>query len=215
MRDRIVAHRGNAYEHRENSLDAIRSAIDLGVKYVEFDVQMSSDGVPMLLHDAYLSRLFGKDRDAVCTTSSSLEELGISSLKDAVTAVRDAAVTAFVEIKQDSFQTFGRERVVADVCRQLTGNCVVISFDHEAALAARDLGFRIGFVIGGMGADSKWRVDTFAPEYVFCDQRYINEPVWPGPIWCSYEVADAQTAHRLIRHGVQLLETMCVRRMLQ
>ena len=50
----LIAHRGNAAEFPENTLPAIRSALDLGVRYVEFDVQMSADRQPMLLNAAYL-----------------------------------------------------------------------------------------------------------------------------------------------------------------
>lgn len=216
MKDRLVAHRGNAADHRENSIAAIQSAIELGIQHIEFDIQMSKDGVPCLLHDAYLSRLFGKDRDAADTTFEALQALGVASLREAIDVIRRHDVTAFVEIKQDCFTPWGRDRVVADVCRLLTpSQCVVISFDHEAALIARDFGFRIGFVIGGLGEDSKWLVESFSPDYVFCDQRHIQQPVWPGPIWCSYEVSNRETATRLTKFGVRLLETMSVRKMMQ
>jgi glycerophosphoryl diester phosphodiesterase len=215
MKDRIVAHRGNAVEFRENSIEAIRSAIELGVRYVEFDVQMSKDGVPCLLHDAYLSRLFGKDREAVDTSFEALQQLGVASLSEIIDLIRKTDVTAFVEIKRDCFAVHGREHVVHTVCQLISTNCVVICFDHEAALTARDNGFRIGFVIGDMSGASKDLVDMFAPDYVFCDQRHIHQPVWSGPIWCSYEISDAATAQRVTHNGVQLLETMSVRRMLQ
>ena len=53
----IIAHRGNAAEFPENTLQGLESAVSLGLKYVEFDVQLTSDSVPVLFHDADLARV--------------------------------------------------------------------------------------------------------------------------------------------------------------
>lgn len=213
MKDRIVAHRGNAYEFRENSLQAIQSAIDLGCKFIEFDIQMSKDGVPCLLHDAYLGRLYGKDRDAVDTTFRSLSELGIASLAEAMEIIGKSSVTCFVEVKQDCFDRYERQMVMATVCRLLTPQCVVISFDAQALLEARDHGYKIGLCLRDLS--DRATLEDLSPEYAFCDQRHIHGPVWPGYVWCSWEVSDQRTADRLTACGVDLLETMSVRRMMQ
>ncbi|MHA3724848.1 glycerophosphodiester phosphodiesterase [Leucobacter sp. HY1910] len=52
----IVSHRGAAALAPENTLAAMRVAIDQGVDFVETDVQLTSDGVPVLLHDLTLDR---------------------------------------------------------------------------------------------------------------------------------------------------------------
>ncbi|MEX2178081.1 MAG: glycerophosphodiester phosphodiesterase family protein [Gemmatimonadaceae bacterium] len=52
----VVAHRGNAVRAPENTIDALREAVDLGADALEFDVRMTRDGVPVLLHDAELDR---------------------------------------------------------------------------------------------------------------------------------------------------------------
>ena len=53
---RLVAHRGYALRYPENTLPSLRVAIEAGARYIEFDVQMTADGVPVLLHDADLWR---------------------------------------------------------------------------------------------------------------------------------------------------------------
>ena len=53
----IIAHRGNATEFPENTLQSLASAVELGVKHLEFDVQLTADKVPVLLHDADLERV--------------------------------------------------------------------------------------------------------------------------------------------------------------
>ena len=53
---RIVAHRGGGKLAPENTLGAIRLGAELGFGGVEFDVMLSSDGVPVLIHDQTLER---------------------------------------------------------------------------------------------------------------------------------------------------------------
>ena len=53
----IAAHRGGAALWPENSAAAFEGAARLGVEQVEFDVQLSADGVPVVFHDATLERM--------------------------------------------------------------------------------------------------------------------------------------------------------------
>ncbi|MFI9490423.1 glycerophosphodiester phosphodiesterase [Streptomyces halstedii] len=56
-----VAHRGDPYRARENTLRSVRSAVERGADAVEVDVRVTHDGVPVLLHDSTLERLWGQD----------------------------------------------------------------------------------------------------------------------------------------------------------
>lgn len=56
-RTEIAAHRGGAALWPENSAAAFRGALRLGVEQVEFDVQRTADGVPVIFHDAALERM--------------------------------------------------------------------------------------------------------------------------------------------------------------
>ena len=51
-----IAHRGGSQEHLENSPSAFTNAIDLGFKVIETDLQVTADGVLVLLHDPSLAR---------------------------------------------------------------------------------------------------------------------------------------------------------------
>ena len=52
----IVAHRGAMTERPENTLAAVKRAIEVGATAIEMDVRTSKDGVLFLLHDATLNR---------------------------------------------------------------------------------------------------------------------------------------------------------------
>lgn len=47
----IIAHRGASEEEPENTLRALRRAIELGADMVELDVHLSRDGHPVVIHD--------------------------------------------------------------------------------------------------------------------------------------------------------------------
>jgi glycerophosphoryl diester phosphodiesterase len=52
----IIAHRGASKESPENTLSAFRHAIELGADYIEIDVHLSKDEIPVVIHDAHLGR---------------------------------------------------------------------------------------------------------------------------------------------------------------
>lgn len=52
----IIAHRTSPLDAPENSLAGIRRSSELGADYVEIDVRLTRDGVPVMLHDALLLR---------------------------------------------------------------------------------------------------------------------------------------------------------------
>ena len=52
----IIAHRGASKESPENTLSAFQRAIELGSDYIELDVHLSKDGIPVVIHDTHLSR---------------------------------------------------------------------------------------------------------------------------------------------------------------
>ena len=88
-----VAHRGDPYRVRENTVDSLRSALRLGADAVEIDVRLTRDNVPVLLHDGTLKRLWEHDRPV---RSLSLDEVrgltagGVPTLVDALAAAGDA-----------------------------------------------------------------------------------------------------------------------------
>lgn len=52
----IIAHRTSPLDAPENSLIGIQTSVDFGCDYVEIDVRLTRDGVPFLMHDAFLLR---------------------------------------------------------------------------------------------------------------------------------------------------------------
>ncbi|GAA0428588.1 glycerophosphodiester phosphodiesterase [Streptomyces luteireticuli] len=100
MAIRAVAHRGDPYVHRENTLPSIRSAWRAGAPTVEIDVRLTRDGVPVLLHDATLERLWGHRRMLSSVTAEELRSLtggGVPTLAEAL-ALADGSGELFLDL---------------------------------------------------------------------------------------------------------------------
>ena len=52
-----MAHRGGAIEHLENSMPAFEACVAMGYRYLETDVRVTADGVPIVFHDPTLDRV--------------------------------------------------------------------------------------------------------------------------------------------------------------
>jgi glycerophosphoryl diester phosphodiesterase len=96
-----LAHRGDWRHARENTIPALLAAMDIpACDGLEFDVLLSSDGVPILLHDETLERTLGRPQRTDSLTAAALGDLGIPTLADALAAVPRRAVLD-VELKDD------------------------------------------------------------------------------------------------------------------
>ncbi|MFD5794013.1 glycerophosphodiester phosphodiesterase [Streptomyces diastatochromogenes] len=132
-----VAHRGAPYRFRENTLDSLRSALDLGADAVEIDVRLTRDGVPVLLHDGTLKRLWEHDRPLLSLSADEVRGLtagGVPTLAEALATTGDSRVMVDLCGRVDR-RTVQR---VMDVVRQSGARDRVYYCAHaEAMLAVR------------------------------------------------------------------------------
>ncbi|MBS8241549.1 glycerophosphodiester phosphodiesterase [Marinobacter lipolyticus] len=109
----VTAHRGSAFKAPENTLSAIEQAIADGADYVEIDVQLTADGVPVLWHDSDMTRIFGlgqrisetpfdaiRNRDAGTWFDQRFGSERIATLAEAIETARGRA-GLFVDLKPD------------------------------------------------------------------------------------------------------------------
>lgn len=227
----IVAHRGDAEHFPENTLPALESAWRRGIAHVEFDVQLSADGVPFVIHDASLERTTRCAGDVRFMMSGQLDGVDAGEparfgRAHAGTALpRLAAVAglmeglpgarAFVEVKRASLVHHGRAQCIARVLAAIAPvleRCAVISFDADAVRLARTSArVPIGWVLDGDPLQLRAVLELLDPEYVFCDHRRLpagREPPAGRWVWVAYEVADAALALELAGRGVAMVESM-------
>ena len=83
-----LAHRGDWRRSPENSLAAFLAALAVpGCDGLEFDVRLSSDGIPVLSHDETLGRVQGVAARVDRLTASQLADHGVASLEEILTAL--------------------------------------------------------------------------------------------------------------------------------
>lgn len=75
----ITAHRGSSKSAPENTMSAIRLAVEELADSAEIDVQETKDGVVVLCHDSSLKRVAGVNRTVGSYTFEELEQLDVGS----------------------------------------------------------------------------------------------------------------------------------------
>ena len=123
---RVMAHRGASGHAPENTLAAMASACELGCTWVEFDVRLSRDDVPVLIHDATLKRTAGEDLRIEDVHSEDLGGIDagswfdpfwrderIPTLAQALDACLVLGLTPNIEIKADTGQGMATAAAVA------------------------------------------------------------------------------------------------------
>jgi len=153
-RPRIVAHRGGACEYPENSIAAFRNAARLGVDAIELDVHLSSDGVPIVIHDADLaqtSHSTGLVGERTAQKLSNVELRGGGGAMPTLNLVLRISAAhrleTLVEVKHPPGQRRydGIELAIAqDVVRSgIIAQCTAIGFDEELLTRIKELEPRI------------------------------------------------------------------------
>ncbi len=238
----LIAHRGYTLHYPENTQVAIAAAVRAGACCVEFDIQLTADNVPVLLHDADLKRMAGADQcihDLTLTQArefsfgearrlgKTFAEVRIATLADIACYLATTPRTrAFVEIKRASLRRFGLERVmhaVFDVIANVARQCVIISFDAEALRYTRaHTALPIGWVFEPWSQDALEVAAELRPEYVFTDHETLPDSMIALPQsattpwqWAVYEVADPEVALQLAQRGAALIETYAIGEMLR
>jgi glycerophosphoryl diester phosphodiesterase len=150
----IIGHRGAAGLAPENTIAAIRAAASAGARWVELDIALTRDGVPVLLHDATLERTTdgaGKLADMDLAGLVQLDAgswfaprfLGqrVPSLAEAIDELGRFRLGATLEMKPAAGNADATARaVVATLRRHWPGHLpppLLSSFDRAALAAAR------------------------------------------------------------------------------
>ena len=148
----ITAHRGASRLAFENSLAAIRKAIELGADFAEIDVHLTADGVPVLVHDDDLKRLAGDPRRVADLTLDLIRTLDVGSsfdrafageriatLEEAINLSR-GKISLNIELKPTGADREKLARAVADLIRheRFETGCFVTSLDLKSVELAHD-----------------------------------------------------------------------------
>ncbi|MBI4083169.1 MAG: glycerophosphodiester phosphodiesterase [Candidatus Lambdaproteobacteria bacterium] len=234
-RTAVLAHRGNSGEAPENTLAAFRPVAATGADGVEFDVQASADGVPVVIHDLTLRRTAGDARRLADLTLAELQALDagswfgpafrgerIPTLAQVLELFRPTNLVLHIELKtlEGPFQALV-ERVAAQVReRGLVARTVFSSFNHHTLLeVARYLPEVPRAALLSDDLIEPWayaRAHGFAALHVgswLCREELVRGSHAAGLPVRVYTVDDPAEARRLMAMGVDGLFTNHPRRL--
>lgn len=231
---RLIGHRGSMHHQPENTLRAIKTAIADGAQAIEFDLQLSRDGVPMLFHDESLQRTTGwqgriidhsaEELTAISTRGPGFHKSGaqdehIPTLDQAIELLnRSPQVQVFIEVKRHSLERFGVEYFVDCIVQRMQSarfKWVIISFIQDVVEYARmHHALRIGWVLREHNATSRCIAGVMQPQFLFTNIKHLKNPeqeLWPGPWqWVVYDIEEAEQAIALHKAGADYIETGCI-----
>lgn len=125
----IIGHRGASAVAPENTMAAFEAAIAAGADGIEFDVRLSRDGVPVIIHDDTLQRTHGLRRRVVDLTAEELRSVDVPGLRDLFELMSRNDLILCLEIKGSSAE-------LAERCCELVRE---FSFEEHVIVECFDL----------------------------------------------------------------------------
>lgn len=227
----VIGHRGAAAWAPENTLASIRTAAALGVRWVEFDVRLSRDGCPVLVHDDDLARttdgsgpVAGRDLDDLLTLDAggwfapAFRGEPIPTLEAAIATLADLGLGLNVEIKPDAPRAEETAAVVMEVLQERWPPALppplISSFQAEALAAARSAapGAELALLVTDVPADWRQRLRDLGCGALHCAARRLRRDQAAAvaaagvPLRC-YTVNRRGRAEQLAGWGVQSVFT--------
>jgi len=238
MIPQLIAHRGEPDSWPENSLAGYEAMLHAGARYIETDVQITSDNIPILSHDPSLLKITGHDYLIASTAypvirdlpagyperfGERFSELRITRLDQFVELLaRWPGVTAFVEVKLATIKSRGAVaavELILEYIDRVLSQCILISFDYECLVYCKESRkLPVGWVIPEWSAANRQRAQELQPDYLFCNRKRLPPEtglLWRGSWrWAVYTINDAAEALIYGKRGIEFVETNCFSQLL-
>ena len=214
---KVIGHRGAAAYSPENTLDSFREARRRGATWVETDIKLTADGVPIVMHDESLKRTTGIDRLVAETPRAELPP-GVPTFEEAIACFGEEGLGCNVEIKPCP----GREKETGRVVVATLRRCwpahlpaPVLSSFKDASLAAAYAAapeFARALLIGQVGDDWRVRAEAVAAGGINTNGERLTavravEIRKAGYTLSVYTIDDGDVAKALVGMGVDCIIT--------
>lgn len=230
----IAAHRGSHTKSPENSMSAVLDSIGR-CDYIELDIQLSRDRVPIIIHDDTLERttnvseldkFFSLKPYLVCDFSyDELKELEygenepLFTLKSALKVIKEEKLFVNLEIK-DIHEHFSDEVVVDIVLKHIKSfniedHVLISSFRHEYLKISKERSSDIltaALVENHHPKDlinylKSLKVDAYNMDDSMVDKKIVSKLKKAGFIVNVYTVNDNSRAKELFKMGINSIFT--------
>ena len=216
---KVMAHRGASTETPENTMAAFQKAIDDMADYIELDVQLTSDGEVIVMHDSNAYRTTGVDENIANMTYKEVRRLDAGSWYsveykgEKVPGLREVLELAQGKIKlnielkpADNSEELARKTVALIEKYNMENDCVITSFSSSALSAAKscDENIRVGYILSAAYGDyyDMKNIDFFSVNAAFLSKRTIDAIHNSGKQVYAWTVNNKDSIKNLTNKGV-------------
>lgn len=151
---KVIAHRGASGYAPENTMEAFLLAIEQGADGIELDVQLSRDGIPVVIHDETIDRVTDRTGYVKDYTLQELKELTvlkdrfpqysqskIPTLKEVLEAVKSSGIQVNIELKTGIYWYPDIEKKVAGIVEEtgMKEKIIYSSFNHYSVQRIKEI----------------------------------------------------------------------------
>jgi glycerophosphoryl diester phosphodiesterase len=223
-----IAHRGASIDEPENTLRAFARAIELGVDMLELDVNLTRDGVLVVIHDTTLERTTngaGLVREHTLAHIQSFDAgrgQRVPTLGEVFDLVRATSVRLCVEIKGASDEedlAITEATIVALERADFLGRALVTSFSPAALLRAKALRPTLATLLDPSPQDGSLTprqiceqtlaagANCLSYDVRYLDQAVVDEARLSGLVLWPWAPNEPGEIRRVLRLGVPGLMT--------
>jgi glycerophosphoryl diester phosphodiesterase len=223
---RVIGHRGAAGCAPENTLAGFRRARALGCTWVEFDVRLSADRQPILLHDDRLERTTSgrgkagrltlaeiRRHDAGSWFDPAFAGERVPTLEAALAVLEEEGLAANVEIKPARGEAWETGAIAAETLLRRwpggTAATLISSFLPQALAAAKMAAPDVarGLLFGALPRSWRRRAEALGCVSIHLDHQRLSPAVVAevnslGYVLLAYTVNDVERARLLFDWGV-------------
>lgn len=150
----VFGHRGSAGTHPENTMESFQAALDAGAEGIEFDVHLTKDLVPVILHDETVDRTTNgtgwikdltylelQELDAGSWFAPSFKGASIPSLEEVLQWAAPTRLLLNIELKSGVVRYQGIEKIILDLLYKynLKDRVILSSFNHYSVVEIHQL----------------------------------------------------------------------------
>lgn len=219
----ITAHRGSSKAAPENTMAAVKKAIEDGANWVEIDVQETADGEVVVFHDSDFMKLAGVNLKIWDATMDDLKDIDVGSWFGA--EFKDERVPTLAEVLDEckgkagvniELKYYGHdeqlEQRVADIveAHDMASGVVVMSLKIDAVKKMKFIqpDWKAGLLMSVSAGNLKnIDADFLAVNAAFADRSFIRTAHGDGREVHVWTVNDAPTMSAMIGRGVDNLIT--------
>ncbi|MDO4493470.1 MAG: glycerophosphodiester phosphodiesterase [Clostridia bacterium] len=222
----IYGHRGASGDYPENTMLAFQKAYEQGAEGIEYDVHLTKDGVPVVMHDENTVRTTGVDALIKDLTAEEFLALDAGKVKNGACGVcnpptldellawcAETGMRSNIELKTGVYEYPGiEEKVIALLDKYgLRETTLISSFNHFTIGRVRALApdIRVGLLeeswLIGAGAYVKaCGADDFNPYVKFLNDETVRELREHGVGINTWTVNEEEDMLRTLGYGVEI-----------